>query len=75
MTSTAVSGFNLFIVATLKNGYYIYIQQIDDSLTFKSNALKYHPVSGAPVYVDGTNNNHKTLVVPGSESYYLIVNF
>lgn len=63
----------MFLIVTLKNGYYIYIQQLDDSLTFTTSALKYHP-STSPVYVD-TTYNHKMMVQPILDSFYLAVNF
>lgn len=59
--AASAATFNLYLVTALKNGYYLYIQQIDDSLTMKTNALKYHAVNAAPVFLD-TANNHKTMV-------------
>lgn len=74
LSSNLATGFNVFLVVTLKLGYYIYIQQLDDSLTFTTNALKYHP-STSPVYIDINSNNHKMMVQGISDSYYLAVNF
>ena len=65
----------MYLVVTVKNGYYVMIQKIDDSLNFYSNALKFHPVTGSPNYVDSSLNNHKTMVAITGSYYFIMVNF
>jgi hypothetical protein len=70
------SSYNIFLVATLKLGQYILIQQIDNTITFSTNILRFHDALGAVnTFVDNLGNNHKTIVSPAIDSYYLVVNF
>ena len=74
LTNSAATGFSLYLVVTFKLGTSVYIQQIDDSLTFSTSALSYHSGT-SPVYVDSSLNNHKIMVQATFDSYYLLVNF
>lgn len=61
-TASPATGYNMFLIVTLKNGFYVYIQQLTETLTFTTSALKYHAVGAAPSYVDSGLNNHKSMV-------------
>ena len=73
LSNSGSSGINLYLVVTVKNGQYVYIQQIDDTLTFSSSAITYH--QSATAYVDTSGHNGNIMVQGYSDSYYLMINF
>jgi hypothetical protein len=74
LSSSLTTGFNLYLVVSVKLGYHLYIQKLSEtSLTFSSSALKYHS-STSPVYLD-TQNNVRTQVFGLSDSYFILANF